>query len=181
MENLMIAPQYQEGESLEKIFLNSRNILVQENENRKKAEEILNFINLYQKRNEYVEDLASVEIKLLEVGRQMMTGAKLFLLDEPMSGISPSFQKKMANYIKDLENSNLMIYWSAKDSIVPEQEKNQGKKLYDIIKENNPDARVYEHDHTEDHGFKKFDQEECIKCHEYSDFNIAAEWFLTNY
>ena len=74
-----------------------------------------------------------------------------------------------------------MIYWSKKDSVVPEQKKNQGKNLYNIIKKNNPDARVYEYDHTEDHGFEKFDRPECIKCHEYCDFSTVTEWFLRNY
>lgn len=103
MENMLIAPQSQEGERLGRAFLNSKNIQIQEKESRKKAEEILNFINLYQKRNEYVEDLASVEIKLLEIGRQMMTGAKIFLLDEPMSGVSPAFQGKMVKYIREIQ------------------------------------------------------------------------------
>jgi ABC-type branched-subunit amino acid transport system ATPase component len=102
MENMMIAPQAQEGEKLWRTFFPSKNIRIHEKEAKEKAAEILNFMGLYEKRNEYVEDLASVEIKLLEVGRQMMTGARIFLLDEPMSGVSPAFQGKMVKYIKDI-------------------------------------------------------------------------------
>jgi len=111
MENMMIAPQTQEGEKLGKALFSSKNILIQEKENGGKAAEILNFMSLYEKRNEYVEDLSSAEVKLLEVGRQMMTGAKVFLLDEPMSGVSPAFQGKMVKYIKDIrERMNLTFF-----------------------------------------------------------------------
>jgi len=102
MENMIIAPQAQEGEKLWRTLFPSKNIRAQEEENREKAAEILNFINLYEKRNEYVEDLSIAEVKLLEVGHQMMTGAKVFLLDEPMSGVYPAFQGKMVKYIKDI-------------------------------------------------------------------------------
>ncbi len=51
-----------------------------------------------------MEDLASAEIKLLELGRQMMTGVKMFLLDEPMSGVTPAFQEKMVKYIRDIRD-----------------------------------------------------------------------------
>lgn len=102
MENMMIAPQAQEGEKLWRTFFPSKNIRIHEKEAEEKAAEILNFMGLYEKRNEYVEDLSSTEVKLLEVGRQMMTGARIFLLDEPMSGVSPAFQGKMVKYIKDI-------------------------------------------------------------------------------
>ena len=33
-----------------------------------------------------------------------MTDAKLFLLDEPMSGVLPAFQEKMVKYIRDIRD-----------------------------------------------------------------------------
>ena len=108
MENMMMAPQAQEGEKLHKALSATRDILMQEKENKEKAAEILSFIGIHKKRNEYVEDLASAEIKLLELGRQMMTGVKMFLLDEPMSGVTPAFQEKMVKYVRDIrERSGL--------------------------------------------------------------------------
>lgn len=85
------------------------------------------------------------------------------------------------NYIDDLLNAELMVYWSGKDTLVPNQDKKQSKRLYDLIKSKNPSANIYEHDHTNDHGFEKFDDEECLKCHEYNDFDLAAKWFMDNY
>jgi len=111
MENMMIAPQSQEGEKLWKALSTSRDILMQEKESREKATEILDFIGIYKKRNEYVEDLASAEVKLLELGRQMMTDAKMFLLDEPMSGVTRAFQKKMVKYIRDIRERTGLTFF----------------------------------------------------------------------
>jgi branched-chain amino acid transport system ATP-binding protein len=85
-------------------LLNHKKIQLAERESVEKAGEILNFIGLYEKRDEYVQDLSGAEVKLLEVARQMMTDAKLFLLDEPMSGVLPAFQEKMVTYIRDIRD-----------------------------------------------------------------------------
>lgn len=92
------------------------------------------------------------------------------------------YDKRSAiNYINNLSKANLMIYWSSRDSAVPNQEAYQGKRLYDLIKKVNPKANVFEYDHTFDHGFEEFGPDECIKCHEYNDFNLAMDWFFSNF
>lgn len=111
MENMLIAPQNQEGEKLWRTFLTGKLIQSQEKRVIERATEILNFLGLYEKRNEYVENLSSAETKLLEVGRQLLTGAKLLLLDEPMSGVSPALQGKMVKYISNIrEQRNLTFF-----------------------------------------------------------------------
>jgi len=111
MENMLIAPQNQEGEKLWRALLSGKIIQNQERENMERAVEILDFLGLYKKRNEYVENLSSAEIKLLEVGRQLLTGANLLLLDEPMSGVSPAFQGRMVKYLKDIrERAELTFF-----------------------------------------------------------------------
>ncbi len=85
------------------------------------------------------------------------------------------------NYIDGLSGSNLMLYWSSKDNIVPNQEKYHNKKLFELIKRENSISKVYEYDHSYDHDFNKFDEEECTKCHEFCDFELAAKWFLGNF
>lgn len=111
LENLLIAPQLQCGEKLREIFFNKKEILIQNRTNRERASEILDFLGLYKKRNEWVEDLAGTEIKLLEIGRQMMTGANLFLLDEPMSGVSRAFQGKMEKYLRDIRERAKLTFF----------------------------------------------------------------------
>jgi ABC-type branched-subunit amino acid transport system ATPase component len=104
MENMMIATPSQGKENVWNNLLNHKKIQLAERESVEKAGEILNFIGLYEKRDEYVQDLSGAEVKLLEVARQMMTDAKLFLLDEPMSGVLPAFQEKMVTYIRDIRD-----------------------------------------------------------------------------
>ena len=100
---------------------------------------------------------------------------------KPNECIEEYNKRSPINYIDNLAKSNFMIYWSSKESIVVNQKSKQGKKLYNLIKNKNPNSQVYEHDHSYDHGFNNFDAEELIKCHEYSDFEIAIKWFLSNY
>jgi len=90
------------------------------------------------------------------------------------------YQRRSAiNFIDNFAKTNLMIYWSRKDSIVVNQESRQSKYFYDLIKSRFPHAKVYEHDHSKDHEFHAFDAEECIRCHEFSDFEVAVKWLLS--
>lgn len=85
------------------------------------------------------------------------------------------------SYVKKLSKTNLILYWSNKDNIVPHQEKYHNKKLFELLKKENPFLKVYEYDHSYDHGFNKFDQNERTKCHEFCDLELATRWFLRNF
>ena len=55
-----------------------------------KAENILKFVGLYQKRNLRAGDLSFGQQKLLEVAMALMSEPKMLLLDEPTAGINPT-------------------------------------------------------------------------------------------
>ena len=55
-----------------------------------KAENILNFVGLYQKRNLRAGDLSFGQQKLLELAMALMNEPKMLLLDEPTAGINPT-------------------------------------------------------------------------------------------
>ena len=55
-----------------------------------KAENILKFVGLYQKRNLRAGDLAFGQQKLLELAMALMSEPKMLLLDEPTAGINPT-------------------------------------------------------------------------------------------
>jgi predicted peptidase len=89
------------------------------------------------------------------------------------------YDKRSAiNNIDNLAKTKLMIYWSSKESIVVNQERSQSKHLFDAVKRKYPHSHIYEKDHSYDHGFHSFNAEECIRCHEYSDFDLAVRWLL---
>ncbi len=87
-------------------------------------------------------------------------------------------KRSAINYIKNLAKVPIKIYWSSKESIVVNQEIRQTRKLFDSVKELNPDAEIYEHDHSFEHGFKDFDETQRIRCHEFCDFDLATKWLL---
>ena len=88
-------------------------------------------------------------------------------------------KRSAINYIKNLSEVPLMIYWSSMESIVVNQKTKQSKMLADEIKSNYPDAEIFDYDHSFDHGFKEFNAEEKIRCHEFCDFDKAAQWLLS--
>jgi len=55
-----------------------------------KAEEILAFVGIYQKRNLRAGDLSFGQQKLLELAMALMSDPKMLLLDEPTAGINPT-------------------------------------------------------------------------------------------
>mgnify|MGYP003314793321 CR=1 FL=1 len=61
-----------------------------EKELTEKAESLLNFVGLYQKRNLRAGDLSFGQQKLLELAMALMNEPEMLLLDEPTAGINPT-------------------------------------------------------------------------------------------
>ena len=60
------------------------------------------FLSLEHLRDELAQNLSGGQKKLLELGRTMMTDAKLVLLDEPGAGVNPTLLRKLAEMIRRL-------------------------------------------------------------------------------
>ena len=97
LENLLVAPHDQTGESLWNIFLKRKKIKEDERNNTLKALEVLEFLEITQIRDQIAEELSGGQLKLLALGRLLMTVPRLLLLDEPMAGINPT----LGNLIMD--------------------------------------------------------------------------------
>ena len=78
----------------------------EEEVNRSKAYEVIEFLNLKHLANERAGNLSGGQKKLLELGRTMMVDAKLVLLDEVGAGVNKTLLKKIGQSIKTL-NSEL--------------------------------------------------------------------------
>jgi branched-chain amino acid transport system ATP-binding protein len=67
-----------------------------------KADEILNRIGLYEKRDHPANTLAYGEQRYLEIGITLATDPLVLLLDEPTSGMSPEESREVADFVKEL-------------------------------------------------------------------------------
>ena len=99
LENLMMVPGNQSGENLINALLRPSIIKNEEDEIRKKAYEVSDFLNLKHLANELAGNLSGGQKKLLELGRTMMVDAKLVLLDEVGAGVNRTLLKDLGTAI----------------------------------------------------------------------------------
>ncbi len=99
LENLMLVPEDQIGESLWQSWLNWARVVKIEKEVKAKAEEVLEYLNLTHVKHEAAGNLSGGQKKLLELGRSMMVNPKVVLLDEPAAGINRTLMANLSNII----------------------------------------------------------------------------------
>ncbi len=102
IENLMMVPPGQPGENLFNSWLRWNKVRSAEREVRRKAGEVLDFLELSHVRDVQAGNLSGGQKKLLELGRTMMTDAKVVLLDEPAAGVNRTLLAKLVGFIRDL-------------------------------------------------------------------------------
>ena len=99
LENLMMVPQNQLGERLVYSWIKPDSVKKEENKLRKKASEVIDFLELKQVSNEYAGNLSGGQKKLLELGRTMMVDAKIVFLDEVGAGVNRTLLKTIGDAI----------------------------------------------------------------------------------
>jgi len=102
LENLMVIPPKQVGEKIIPTLFQWKKVLRQEQVNREKAEEVLDFLQISHLTRELAGNLSGGQKKLLELGRTMMTNAKMVLLDEPGAGVNRTLLGKLSQDIRRL-------------------------------------------------------------------------------
>ena len=102
LENLMVVPPHQPGESLLATWLRPSLVRDREAEVRARAREVLDFLNLSHVMHEAAGNLSGGQKKLLELGRTMMTEARIVLLDEIAAGVNRTLLKELLAAIRRL-------------------------------------------------------------------------------
>nr|WP_300312929.1 ABC transporter ATP-binding protein [Halomonas sp.] len=102
LENLMMVPPHQAGESLARAWFSPRQVYKQEAEIKQRAQEVIEFIGLKHVRNELAGNLSGGQKKLLELGRTMMTDARVVLLDEIAAGVNRTLLGDLMTSIEKL-------------------------------------------------------------------------------
>jgi len=101
-ENLMMVPAGQSGERIANTWFRRGIIRAEEEANRAKANDVLDFLRLAHVADERAGNLSGGQKKLLELGRTMMVDAKVVLLDEVGAGVNRTLLKHIGDAIRRL-------------------------------------------------------------------------------
>ncbi|MHC4448355.1 MAG: ABC transporter ATP-binding protein [Planctomycetota bacterium] len=111
LENIMVVPPGQEGEELAATWFRWNRVVKTERGVRRRAEEVLEFLNLTHVRDERAGNLSGGQKKLLELGRTMMTEARIVLLDEPAAGVNRTLLRDLENNIRSLNKDQGITFF----------------------------------------------------------------------
>jgi len=107
LENLTMVPRKQIGEKLWNNWLQNSAVKKEELKIKDKAKDLLEFLNLADLQNEFSGNLSGGQLKLLELGRALMSDPKLILLDEPAAGVNPILLEEIIDRIKDIHRQGV--------------------------------------------------------------------------
>jgi branched-chain amino acid transport system ATP-binding protein len=104
LENVMVAPAGQIGETFWNNWLRPKAVARQEQITRDAARHWLNFVGLSALEQQAASILSGGQRKLLELARVMVTNPKLVLLDEPGAGVNPALLDQIVEKIAALNS-----------------------------------------------------------------------------
>ncbi len=104
MENMLLAPLGQVGESMVRSVIQYRRMREQEQANLEKAWRILDLVKLSHQADAYVKELSGGQKKLLSLGQALMLEPYLILLDEPFAGVNPKLIEDILEVIDRLRS-----------------------------------------------------------------------------
>ncbi|HVL48466.1 MAG TPA: ABC transporter ATP-binding protein [Candidatus Thermoplasmatota archaeon] len=102
LDNVALAAPDQPGERLAVAitpFWRKREEAVED-----RAREVLDFVGLSAKLDDYAGSLSGGQKKLLEIARALMLEPKVLLLDEPMAGVNPTLAKGIMERIRAIRD-----------------------------------------------------------------------------
>ncbi len=102
LENVMLAPMGQVGETITGPFLFRSRMQTEEGRIRDKALEVLDFVTLGALADHPAGQISGGQMKLLELARVLMGDPQLILLDEPAAGVNPVLTATLIGKIAEL-------------------------------------------------------------------------------
>lgn len=102
LENVMLAPTGQVGETITGPFLSRARMREEEKRVRDKALHVLEFVTLLPLADHPAGKISGGQMKLLELARVLMGDPVLILLDEPAAGVNPVLTETLIGKIEEL-------------------------------------------------------------------------------
>ncbi len=78
-------------------------------EDKEKAKEILNTLNIYNLANKKIKDLSGGQRQKVLIARALVSKPKILMMDEPTSAIDPKGQKEILDLIENFEITRLVV------------------------------------------------------------------------
>jgi branched-chain amino acid transport system ATP-binding protein len=110
LENVMLAPTRQVGESIFGALMRARQVTDQERALRDKAMEILDFMTLSALADHPAGKISGGQTKLLELARVLMGDPSVILLDEPAAGVNPVLTQILIERIEELNRRGTTFF-----------------------------------------------------------------------
>jgi branched-chain amino acid transport system ATP-binding protein len=110
LENLLLAPPRQSGETLTGAVFRRSKMRAQERRLREKAMDILDFMTLADLADQPAGKISGGQTKLLELARALMGEPSMILLDEPAAGVNPSLTNILIERIQHLNRQGMTFF-----------------------------------------------------------------------
>ncbi|MEM4494979.1 MAG: ABC transporter ATP-binding protein [Candidatus Caldarchaeum sp.] len=140
LENLLVSAKSKKGDGLLTALLRSRWINT-EVELAQKAFDILRLLRLDHLWDHRASELSGGQMKLLETGRALMSGAKMILMDEPAAGLNPVLAHEVFTHLRNVCKSlgiTLLIVEHRLDIAIPYVDHVYAMHLGKVIAEGEP-------------------------------------------
>lgn len=110
IDNVRIGCHSRGSSQLGGALLRNKRVIREEKALQDKAQEILAFLHLTEKKDELAMNLAYGEQRRLEIARALASEPRLLLLDEPAAGMNPREKEDLVKIIKKIRDKNVTIF-----------------------------------------------------------------------
>lgn len=110
LDNVMVAARNQIGDKLFNVPIRRR-WMKQESDLLEKAQDILNFLDLGHLSDEPSTNISGGQLKLLEIGRALISDPKMLLFDEPAAGVNPAIAQEIFKKFVDLKQNKGLTFF----------------------------------------------------------------------
>ena len=109
LENMMFSASSVNNDSFMKSLIRLPSQKTTEKNIKEKSFEIMKDLNIDHMANSYARELSGGQKKLLELGRSIVNGPSILLLDEPLAGVNPKLAEEILQIILNLSEKGISI------------------------------------------------------------------------